>query len=390
VLPDIDVGDPADVRLVNAVVFSFELGLRTLVTIGLGGLTTAAILYLLSERVLRPVAARALAIGPPEKVAAPGVVVRFLLAWSLGTGVPVVGIAMIGLTELGQDEASADELARTMLVLGGVALVVGALAVLVAALAVAGPVRSVAGALREVERGRLDVEVRVDDGSELGRLEAGVNRMVAGLREREELRDLFGRHVGEDVARAALDKGVELGGETRDVAVLFVDVIGSTALASERPPKEVVDLLNRFFAVVVEVVDECGGWINKFEGDAALAIFGAPAPMEDRDARVLAAARKIAERLADEVPELGAGVGVSAGEAVAGNVGAASRFEYTVIGDPVNEAARLSELAKDRDGHVLACGRLLEAAGEEAERWRDGEEVTLRGRREPTQIATPV
>jgi adenylate cyclase len=232
--------------------------------------------------------------------------------------------------------------------------------------------------------------VRVDDGSELGRLQAGVNRMVGGLREREELRDLFGRHVGEDVARAALDRGVELGGETRDVAVLFVDVIGSTALASERPPKEVVELLNRFFAVVVEVVDECGGWINKFEGDAALAIFGAPAPLEDRDARALAAARRIAERLADEVPELGAGVGVSAGEAVAGNVGAASRFEYTVIGDPVNEAARLSELAKDHDGRVLACGRLLESAGDEAEQWRDGEEVTLRGRDEPTRIATPV
>jgi len=79
-----------------------------------------------------------------------------------------------------------------------------------------------------VERGRTDVEVPVEDGSEIGLLQAGVNRMVAGLREHERLRDLFGRHVGEDVARSALERGVELGGEVREAAVLFVDVVGST------------------------------------------------------------------------------------------------------------------------------------------------------------------
>ena len=78
--------------------------------------------------------------------------------------------------------------------------------------------------------------------------------MVAGLREREQIHDLFGRHVGEDVGEAALEEDVELGGETREVSVLFVDMVGSTTLASERPPQEVVDTLNRFFAIVVDVV----------------------------------------------------------------------------------------------------------------------------------------
>jgi adenylate cyclase len=232
--------------------------------------------------------------------------------------------------------------------------------------------------------------VRVFDGGDLGLLQAGFNRMAAGLGDREELRDLFGRHVGEDVARAAQERGIELGGEELEVAVLFVDVVGSTRLAAERPPQEVVSRLNAFFGVVVEVVEDCGGWINKFEGDAALAVFGAPLPLEDAAGCALKAARTMAERLAAEVDGLRAGIGVSAGEAVAGNIGAESRFEYTVIGDPVNEAARLCELAKETDGRVLASEDALQRArAEEAERWREGEPVTLRGRSEETRTAAP-
>ncbi|WP_306701260.1 adenylate/guanylate cyclase domain-containing protein, partial [Streptobacillus moniliformis] len=93
------------------------------------------------------------------------------------------------------------------------------------------------------------------------------------LREREKLRDLFGRQVGEDVARRAVEQGVTLGGEEREAAALFVDVIGSTAFAADRPPGEVVDALNAFFETVVETTQKHGGLVNKFAGDAALCIF---------------------------------------------------------------------------------------------------------------------
>jgi adenylate cyclase len=215
--------------------------------------------------------------------------------------------------------------------------------------------------------------------------------MGAGLRERRKIRDLFGRHVGEDVARAALERGIEMGGEERDVAVLFVDIKGSTALAAERPPSEVVALLNDFFRVVIEVVEEHEGLINKFEGDAALAIFGAPIERDDAAACALRAARTLAERLRKDVPDIDFGIGVSAGPAVAGNIGAESRFEYTVIGDPVNEAARLCELAKDDDARVLVSSAALEAAGaDEAAHWDAGDPVKLRGRAEETRPARPV
>lgn len=372
--------------IVNALVFNIELGVRIAVVVGFGGVTTSAIAYLLTERVQRRIAVRALRNLPPIKLSAPGVGVRFLLTWALGTAAPVLGLVLLGVSALVDEDASADELALTMIVLGCVALSVGLLAILVTVRAVSGPVRGMRRALERVREGDFEAEVRVDDGSDLGQMQAGFNQMAAGLREREELRDLFGRHVGEDVAKAALENGVEMGGEVRDVAVLFVDVEGSTRLAVERPPEEVVELLNDFFTVVVESIDEEGGWVNKFEGDAALAIFGAPADLEGRDERALRAARRIAERLRSEVDGVRAGVGVSAGEAVAGNIGSTARFEYTVIGDPVNEAARLTEAAKDTELGVLARRSMLERAGEEAGRWCESGEIELRGRGEPTEV----
>jgi adenylate cyclase len=244
-------------------------------------------------------------------------------------------------------------------------------------------------AMGSVERGDFDVRVHVEDGSEVGRLQAGFNRMAAGLAERERLRDLFGRHVGQDVARAALDGELRLGGEEREVAVLFVDIVGSTSLAAARPPAAVVALLNEFFRLVVETVERNGGWVNKFEGDAALCVFGAPTERDDAAGDALAAARELRDRLASELSELDAGIGVSAGAAVAGNVGAEQRFEYTVIGDPVNEAARLCELAKKRPERVLASDAALERSGQqEGGRWSLGEEVELRGRAAPTRLAT--
>jgi len=233
--------------------------------------------------------------------------------------------------------------------------------------------------------------VEVYDGTELGQLQAGFNQMVAGLREREKLRDLFGRHVGRDVAAAAALGDAELGGETRVVSVLFIDIVGSTTMATEHEPAEVVALLNRFFGVVVEEVDRHAGLVNKFIGDAALAVFGAPVELDDHATRALATGRAMAARLAEEVPELDAGIGVATGEAVAGNVGDESRFEYTVIGDAVNAAARISDLAKKVDGRLLAAQESVEAADHaEAERWSEHETVTLRGRGTETVLARPI
>jgi adenylate cyclase len=358
-------------------------GFDVVATIALGGATTCALSYLLAERIVRPLVAEVMGDGAEPPPVVLGVRRRVLLSWALGTGIPLLGVALAVLPD-GQEEPVG---ALPVLFLCGVGLAVGLLAMDVAARSVSEPVQTMTGALRAVGEGRLDSAVPVDDVSEVGQLQAGFNAMVAGLRERERLRDLFGRQVGTEAARHSLEQGVQLGGERREVAVLFVDVVGSTSLAVELEPEEVVRRLNAFFAVVVDVVTAHHGWVNKFEGDAALCLFGAPERRPDAAACALAASRALCARLG-ELP-IEAAVGVSAGDVVAGHVGTEERFEYTVIGDPVNAAARLTDLAKRTDGRVLADGAVARAAGPEAEHWEECGESVLRGRSEPTALARP-
>ena len=271
--------------------YSLELGLSAALATLLGGTTCCALLYLLAERATRPGVARALAGRAPPRMRGPSVAARLTMAWTLATGVPLFGIAAILVADLaGARIDTAATVSMLLLALAG--LGVGLAATVLAARSVGDPVRSVQEAMASVEEGDFDARVHVEDGSEIGQLQAGFNRMAGGLAERERLRDIFGRHVGRDVAEAAVQGELTLGGEEREVAVLFVDLIGSTALAARRPPAEVVALLNTFFHVVVEVAEGHGGWVNKFEGDAALCVFGAPIERDDSAGDALSAARR--------------------------------------------------------------------------------------------------
>lgn len=370
--------------------FSVRVALYVAVAIALGGLVTCAIGYLLAERLMRPLTAAALADAVPESPQLPGVAARAVLSWTLGSGVLLLALTLLAAAALGQRGISTARLAISVIVLCAIAIAVGLVLASGFARSLSLRIRSLREAASAVGRGELEHEVTVDDGSEVGLLQADFNQMLAGLRERERLRDLFGRQVGEDVVRHALERGVELGGEARDAAILFIDLEGSTAMASERDPAEVVALLNAFFGIVVEVVAAHRGWVNKFEGDGALCVFGAPLADEHPADHALAAARELTARLEAELPGVRAGIGVSAGRVVAGNVGASRRFEYTVIGDPVNEAARLSDRAKSVPERLLASSAAVDRATDQERRhWHPGESLELRGRTEPTRTARP-
>ncbi|NUS45072.1 MAG: HAMP domain-containing protein [Mycobacteriaceae bacterium] len=360
------------------------------VTIAMAATTVFGFTFMLGERILRPVAAEALTEGRHGGGLTPGVWTRMGLTWGLGTVAPTIGIILLCVVQLTTKlQFSAKSLATAIMVLGLVVIFQAlALSVLTSA-SISDPVQQLTRAIEKVQAGEPDVRVEVFDGSEIGQLQVGFNRMMEEAAERRKLQELFGRHVGEDVARRALEHGTELGGETRFVAVLFVDMVGSTATAAERPPTEVVSLLNEFFRVVVDVVDRHNGLLNKFIGDAALAIFGAPLDRPDAPTAALSAARELRAALT-EVAGLDIGIGVSAGLAVAGNIGGRNRFEYTVIGDPVNEAARLTELAKEHPSRVLASSSALYFADDgERAHWEPGGEVRLRGRRRKTELAWP-
>jgi adenylate cyclase len=178
----------------------------------------------------------------------------------------------------------------------------------------------------------------------------------------------------------------------REVSVLFVDLISSTRLSLTKPPGEVVSILNAMFEAVVAAAKAEGGWINKFIGDAALCVYGAPVTQDDHAPRALRTALAVRARileLATIYPDLDAGIGVSSGVVVAGNVGAEDRYEYTVIGDPVNEAARLTEQAKQEPGRVLASASVVAAAGDEGGHWEPRRSIVLRGRDQPTDTYAP-
>ncbi|KRE30649.1 cyclase [Mycobacterium sp. Soil538] len=355
-------------------------------TLLFGAIAAVCTGFLFTLRTLRPLMAR---VPPGERPAAPGVRARLILMWTLCTALPGTAIALLLILRYRNwllTEDSPIELA--LLVLALVAVVLGLRAMLVVSMSISDPIGQVVAAMADVERGDIEGSVDVYEWSEIGRLQTGFNRMVAGLRERDRLHDLFGRHVGEEVARRALEQGESPAGDEREAAVLFVDLTDSTQLAVEREPHEVARILNDFFRIVVAEVDARHGLINKFQGDAALAVFGAPLRIADPASAALAVARTLADELTSLSVDFG--IGVSAGPVFAGNIGAENRYEYTVIGDPVNEAARLADCAKEHPGRVVSSGAAFARAGAgEKAHWSPCGETTLRGRSDVTHLYAP-
>lgn len=364
---------------------SWALAAVVAVTVAITGLTTSACTYLLAERILRIAASRALVTGMPEDVRVPGVATRATLAWALGTAGPVAGSVMIGVVAAAGGPADASQLQVAMIVLGSIGIGVGLLAVLLAARATADPVDTVSGALRRVESGDLEVRVPVYDATQVGRLQLGFNRMVEGLQERERMRTALDVYVDPDVAGRIVAEGVELAGEETDVTIMFIDVRDFTGFAEQHEPAEVLAAVNGLFEVMIPVIHEHDGRVDKFVGDGLMAVFGAPRHVPDHADKGLAAALDIVRAMeAADVP-LKIGIGLNSGRVLAGNVGGAGRLEYSVMGDPVNVAARVESATRQTGDTVLLSEHTRERLTREwALTERPG--VTLKGKRDAVAV----
>jgi adenylate cyclase len=262
------------------------------------------------------------------------------------------------------------------------------------------PLADVTRALRRVQAGDLEVRLTIDATDELGVLEEGVNGMVGALRDREHIIQTFGRVVEPAVRDQLLDGRVDRRGELRRATVLFCDLRGFTRLAAERPPDQVVETLNGFFAAMTACVRECGGFVDKFIGDAMLVVFGLIDPGDGDGAASARAALRCAagmrarlaalnaERDAAGAPPLAVAIAAHTGQVLAGTIGADDRHEYTVIGDTVNVAARLQQLCKERDHDLLISEDVYAAAAPETEGYAVAfrDRVTLRGRSRPVEV----
>jgi adenylate cyclase len=277
--------------------------------------------------------------------------------------------------------------------------VLGIALTLVLARTLTEPIVEVAAALARIRDGEMDVAVAVESADELGRLQEGVNTMTHALRDRARILSAFGRVVDPAIRDRLLSGELHGGGEVRFVTVLFVDLRGFTAMAEREVPSVVVSTLNEFFSMVTAWVRECGGFVDKYIGDAALVVFGLFDEGEGARARGAAAAVRCALGLRERLetlnasrgvhgkPSLAVTLAVHSGDVVAGTIGASERHEYTVIGDTVNVAARLQQVAKDLDeGFVVStAARDLAAAGGVVIGNGASERVVLRGRREPVE-----
>ncbi len=342
--------------------------------------------YLFIERSIRPLLQLSMAGAPDGQPRTMGVFRRLLVAWAASAGFPFL---VVMVNYFGFSDAERSAAVPWLFFISISAVIAGVVATVVASRAITDPLEKVRSGMRAVERGELDVEVPVDEASEIGVLQMGFNRMAHGLRERERMREIFGHHVGTDVATRAIETEFRLGGELVDATAMFVDMIASSKLAQERPPDEVVAVLNAYFETVVRCVGAEEGYVLKFEGDGALCVFGAPAEQPDHAERALRAARALRKELRSLSEGIDAAIGLSSGQVVHGNVGAANRYEYTVIGDPVNEASRLTDEAKYRHTRVLASETTLQRATSEAANWGHSGTISLRGRARPTVAFEP-
>ncbi|MBI2511402.1 MAG: HAMP domain-containing protein [Opitutae bacterium] len=299
------------------------------------------------------------------------------------------------LRSLDVELAPARALGRTILLGTLLGLAVATLAALGLARNLSRPVQQLAAHTRHVAAGDYSQRLDLPRADELGQLATAFNQMTAGLAERDRVRDLLGKVVSPEIATQLLRSDLQLGGEEREVTILFSDLRDFTTLSEKLPPRELLALLNRYLDRMSAIVEKHGGVIDKYIGDAIMALFGAPVATERAAARALAAAREMKAALAElnrelaaeGKPQLALGIGINTGRVVAGNMGSHTRLNYTVIGDGVNLASRLESLTKDASyGTTIIVSEATAVAADALDDLRPLGSVTVKGKTSAVKI----
>ena len=244
-------------------------------------------------------------------------------------------------------------------VLVGIILLFQAVSILLYRVNVQTPVSALVKRMKAVAAGDFNCKTSVLYADELGQLKGHFNMMLDGLVERDHIKDTFGRYVSLEIAEKIMKSGkVNLAGEEIQATVLFSDIRGFTPMSEKLPPVELIRFLNEYFTFVTRPITENRGVINKFMGDAVMAIFSPVFGVEDHQAAALKAALGMRVALKEfnaqsKYPEVFFGVGVHSGALVAGNVGTEARLEYTVLGDTVNVASRIETQTKAAATQIL-------------------------------------
>ena len=254
------------------------------------------------------------------------------------------------------------------------------------------PVRRLSNAMKKVADGDLSQRIAVTSNDEVGELTGQFNNMIEGLRERERIRETFGRYVDETVAATILRREGEgvLSGEMREATILFTDIAGFTTIAEVLPPDQLVTALNEYLETVLAPIRAHGGVVNTFIGDGLFASFNMPLACEGHATAAVHAAldiqRAIGSRTFGDVGmAFATRIGISTGGVIGGSVGAGQRMSFTLLGDTVNLAARLEELNKHHGTSILVSESTC-AQCNGAFAFNPLGSVAVRGRSEPVAV----
>ncbi|MEZ4382286.1 MAG: adenylate/guanylate cyclase domain-containing protein [Nannocystaceae bacterium] len=381
---------------------SWMIALHIVVGGFLAALLDAIFAWLFTDYRMRGLLQGMAARNPLLPVSGPGIV-----SLSLGTkmAIVIVGVSVVGSAVAGTLAFRGAEAAVATGDISGLALKI--LAVTVAGLAVSlsgcllvarhitGPLEDLTDMLAKLIPERYGNRALPSNSDEAGQLMAAVNQMLDGLEEREFIKDAFSRYVTRQVSDVVLQGGLNLGGELLEITVLMTDIRDFTPMTENLPPARLVKLLNRYFTTMVEECVEQGGMIDKFIGDAIMVVFGAPARLDPEESALRAARAAVGMRrrlvtlnrqlAAEGLPTLRTGIGIHSGEAIAGNIGAPQRIDYTVIGDSVNVCARIESTCKSLGQEILISEVTRELLGDKAV-VSEPYDIQLKGKSQSTRI----
>ena len=353
------------------------LAAASLIAVGYG----AILHYLTVEAGMRPVLLDInRSATPPLETNEAALPLRVRLLAALPMINIITGLIVASLTGDGSES-----LGVAVIVAIGVATTVSLELTVLLSRSILSPLRDLQLATERVAEGDYSTAVAVTTADEIGDLTTSFNQMLAGLRERERIRSAFGTYLDREVADYILSEGFDESGVAAEVTIMFCDVIDFTSFAADSDARRVVAMLNGLFEVVVPVIGEQGGHVDKFEGDGLMAVFGAPRRYRDHADRAVRAAIEIDRRVNRE-GEGGIfrlGIGINTGRVIAGSVGGGGRLNFSVIGDAVNIASRVEATTRLTGDAILMTEQTRAALG-------PGFESDARGAHELKGLDTPV
>lgn len=226
------------------------------------------------------------------------------------------------------------------------------------------PLREIIRVLQGVRNGQFENRVRVASNDEIGYTGDVINEMNAGLKERDLLKDTFGKYVSKEIRDEVLSGRIPLDGEKKEVTILFSDIRNFTPLTESNDPKLVIRVMNSYFKEMAEAIKENKGLVLQFIGDEIYAVFGAPISRPDHAVKAFRAGLEMKRRLVSlnkqfelkGLPGLQHGIGIHTGDALAANIGSPDRLSYLLVGDTVNLASRLQSLTKEIGVEMILSG----------------------------------